>query len=131
MFWGRVAGKVARVPVIVSAVHSTHDAGGHHVISYTNRLLAPITDHFIGVGKTQVQYLAEHEGLPANRTRVIYNGVDHTLFSPDASARAAIRAEIGAGPDAPVLGIVAVLRHEKAHEVLLSATRIVREEFRR
>ncbi|MCX7669269.1 MAG: glycosyltransferase, partial [Anaerolineae bacterium] len=44
MFWGRLAGWLAGVPVICSALHST---GLPDHVEWPNRLLAPITDAFI------------------------------------------------------------------------------------
>ena len=46
MFWGRLAAKLAGVPVIASALHST---GWPDSVGKLNRLLTPITDAFIGV----------------------------------------------------------------------------------
>ncbi len=59
----------------------------------------------------------EDEGVPAERLRVIVNGVPRTEALP----REAARAELGLAPEAWVIGIIANLREEKAHEVLLRA----------
>lgn len=129
MFWGRLAGKIAGVPVIVAAVHSTTDEGRGKVISGPNRLLTPITDHFIGVGEKQTRYLAEHEGLPKDRTQVIYNGVDHNIFAPSEADRMRIRKELNVAPNAPVIGVVAVMRPEKAHGIMLKAMQSITAKF--
>jgi glycosyltransferase involved in cell wall biosynthesis len=67
----------------------------------------------------------EKEGFPAEKVRVIPNGVDVQRFRPNDEARAAIRREFGLPPDAPVVGIVAALRPEKNHELFLNAAAAV------
>ena len=81
MFWGRLAGWLAGVPVICSALHSS---GLPDRVELLNRLLAPITDAFIAVAETHRRYLAANEGCPANKLRVVPNGVDVELFKPAA-----------------------------------------------
>jgi len=117
MFWGRLAARWANVPVICSALHST---GLPNRVEFSNRLLAPITDAFIAVAEPHGRFLAEHEGCPEHKVRVIPNGVDLETFHPrwpDAS----LQAEFGIAPGAPAVGIVAALRPEKHHELFLRA----------
>lgn len=121
MFWGRLAGWLAGVPVICSALHST---GLPDHVEFFNRLLTPLTDTFIAVAEPHGRYLAEHEGCPAARVRVIPNGVDTERFrprEPDPSLRAALALE----PIAPVAGIIAALRPEKNHEMFLRVASLV------
>ena len=124
MFWGRLAAWRAHVPVICSALHST---GLPDRVEFPNRLLAPITDAFIAVAEPHRRYLAEHEGCPADRVRVIPNGVDVERFHPRWPNRA-LRREVGLPDGAPVAGIVAALRPEKHHELFLRAAALVRQE---
>ncbi len=124
MFWGRLAARLAHVPVICSALHST---GLPNRVEFPNRLLAPITDAFIAVAEPHRRYLAEHEGCPAERVRVIPNGVDVERFHPRWPNRA-LRRELQIPHGAPVAGIVAALRPEKHHELFLRAAALVREQ---
>jgi len=124
MFWGRLAARLAGVPVIASALHSTGWPDG---VGRLNRLLTPITDAFIGVAKPHGQHLVEQEGFPAERVHVIPNGVDTSRFAPSVDA-AATRTGIGLSPDAPVVGILAALRPEKNHSLFLQvAARVLRK----
>jgi len=125
MFWGRLAAKSAGVPVICSALHST---GLPDHVELPNRLLAPITDAFIAVADPHGRYLAEHEGCPAQKVRVIPNGVDTEKFHPRWSSPA-LRQQLGLPPDAPVVGIVAALRPEKNHELFLQAAALVHDQL--
>ncbi len=123
MFWGRLAGRLAGVPVICSALHST---GMPDRVEFLNRLLAPITDTFIGVAETQGRYLAEKEGCPAAKVRVIPNGVDVEKFHPRWPI-ASLQREFCLPSDSPVAGIVAALRPEKNHELFLQAAKLVHD----
>lgn len=105
MFWGRLAGWLSGVPVICSALHST---GLPDHVELPNRLLAPLTDAFIGVAEPHGRYLAEHEGCPADRVRVIPNGVDIERFRPR-WPDPGLRVELGLPEESPVAGIVAAL----------------------
>ncbi|MEA1951617.1 MAG: glycosyltransferase [Planctomycetota bacterium] len=125
MFWGRLAARWARMPVICSALHST---GLPDHVELSNRLLAPITDAFIAVAKPHGLYLTTHEGCPAGKVRVINNGVDVEKFHPRWPA-AALREELNLPQDAPVVGIVAALRPEKRHDLFLRSAAIIRGEI--
>lgn len=125
MFWGRLAAKIARVPVITSALHSTGWPDG---VGRLNRLLTPLTDAFIGVAKPHGQHLVEREKFPADRVHVIPNGVDTERFSP-AEEGLRLREEIGASPTSPVVGILAALRPEKNHELFLQAAAEIHRQF--
>ena len=122
MFWGRLAAWRAGVPVVLSALHST---GLPDHVELPNRLLAPLTDGFIGVAEPHGRYLAEKEGCPAAKVFVVPNGVDVQRFAPR-EAEAALRAEIGLPSGAPVAAIVAALRPEKNHALFLRAAARVR-----
>ena len=117
MFWGRLAARLAGVPVIASALHST---GWPDRVQFANRLLAPITDAFIAVAEPHGRYLAAHEGCTASKIRVIPNGVDVERFRPR-PPNETLRKEFDLAADAPVVGIVAALRPEKNHALFLRA----------
>ena len=124
MFWGRLAGWLGGVPVICSALHST---GLPDHVEPANRLLTPITDAFIAVAQPHGRHLAEHEGCPAEKVRVIPNGVDVQEFHPRWPS-GQLRQELGIVEGTPVAGIVAALRPEKHHELFLRAAALVRRQ---
>ncbi|MFN3191651.1 MAG: glycosyltransferase [Aureliella sp.] len=116
MFWGRLAAWYAGIPVVLSALHST---GYPVTVEPINKLLAPITDGFIGCASAHSKYLASGEGCPPQKVYTVWNGVDVDRFQPGDAAE--IRKRIGLPIDAPVAGIVAALRPEKQHVLLLDA----------
>ncbi|HEY2588625.1 MAG TPA: glycosyltransferase [Tepidisphaeraceae bacterium] len=68
-------------------------------------------------------------GFTSERLTVIPNGFDTDHFRPDATARLAIRQEIGVAPDAPLVGLVARYDPVKDHATFLRAAAIVHREF--
>lgn len=125
MFWGRLAAYVAGVPVIGSALHSTGWPDG---VGRLNRLLTPITDAFIGVAQSHGTFLHEFERFPKQKVHVIRNGVDCERFSQSGTNRRDVRDELGLEPDTPLIGIVAALRSEKNHTMLVRAAAELRKK---
>lgn len=124
MFWGRLAARMAGVSVVASALHSTGWPDG---VGRLNRLLTKITDAFIAVAEPHGEFLVDFERFPAEKVRVIPNGVDTDRFVP-AGPSSAIREELGVGPTTPLVGILAALRPEKNHELFLAGARRVLEQ---
>ena len=116
MFWGRLAAYRAGVPVVLSALHAT---GYPMKVERLNQMLSPISDGFIGCAKTHSQFLIEGERCPTNKVFTVWNGVDVERFRPQ--DKAAMRERIGISMDQPAVGIVAALRPEKQHVMLIEA----------
>ncbi len=125
MFWGRLAARIAGVPVIGAALHSTGWPDG---VGKLNRLLTPITDVFIGVAKSHGEFLVNFERFPASKVAVIPNGVDTTRFAPLIDVME-FRQSLGLGPTTPVVGILAALRPEKNHELFLRVAKRVLDKL--
>lgn len=127
MFWGRLAAKFAKVPVICSALHSTGWPDG---VSKLNRMLTGITDGFIACAYNHARHMVENEGFPKSKVFMIPNGVDTVRFQPDAGQRSRLRSELNLPEDTKLIGIVAALREEKNHSQLVLAARDVLREHR-
>ncbi|MBI3838940.1 MAG: glycosyltransferase [Planctomycetia bacterium] len=127
MFWGRLAAHRADVPVVVCALHTT---GWPDAIGRLNRLrlLTRWTDAFVGVADAHGRHLNQEERFPSYKVRVIPNGVDANRFHPSQD-EGQLRRELGIAPAAPLAGIVAALRPEKNHELLLRAAARVRHQI--
>jgi glycosyltransferase involved in cell wall biosynthesis len=125
MFWGRLAARFAKVPVVCSALHSTGWPDG---VGRLNRLLTPWTDAFIGVAEAHAEHLRRYERFPVSKVKVIPNGVDTNRFRPNSEQRCLVRKSLGLPAHCPLIGIVAALRPEKNHGLLVrSAVRILTE----
>jgi glycosyltransferase involved in cell wall biosynthesis len=128
MFWGRLAGKLASVPVILAAIHSMGKQDGQKsILGNLNKSLTAITDRFIAVSELQRRFLIEEEGLPSEKMVVIYNRIDLDRFRPKKSPKE-IRDSLGIPEKIPVIGQVAKLRPEKGHRVLFAAARTIKKK---
>ncbi|MCA9135789.1 MAG: glycosyltransferase [Planctomycetales bacterium] len=124
MFWGRLAAFIAGVPVIASALHSTGWPDG---VGRLNRILTPITDAFIAVADSHGEFLNRFERFPKHKVHVIRNGVDCDRFCRSDKNRAEVREELGLGTETQLVGIVAALRSEKNHAILVRAAEKLRD----
>jgi glycosyltransferase involved in cell wall biosynthesis len=116
--WGTVVGRLARVPVVV-AHEQTWDYAGQPLRRFLDgRLIGRHADAFVAVSTADRDRMVALEGVPADKVRVELNG-----YVPRTGARppARLREELGLGADVPLIGTVAILRPQKALEVLLDA----------
>ena len=125
MFWGRLAARRAKVPVIASALHSTGWPDG---VGRLNRLLTSITDAFIGCARAHGEHLVTGEGFPKAKVHVIPNGVDVDRFHP-ADNKNELRASLDLPKDVPLATIVAALRPEKNHRRFLDAAALTLQQI--
>ena len=105
--WGRLWGKLARVPVIVGNCR-----GGAAPWRQHERWLWPCADHLLCNSATIREFLISRYSLPPERVTVVHNGVDTKFFQPNPNGRPE-------GP--PVLLSVARLVPDKDHDTLLQA----------
>jgi glycosyltransferase involved in cell wall biosynthesis len=105
--WGRLAGRLARVPVIVGNCR-----GGAAPWRQHERFLWPGADHILCNSRILKDFLVSRYGLPPARLTVVPNGVDTDWFRPGANGRPQ-------GP--PVLLSVARLVPDKDHDTLVAA----------
>ncbi len=113
--WGALAARVAGVPLLA---HEHNRVGRHS-------RLEPLLDRLL-IGPTAYRVLCVSEavgealvtaGFPPRKIEVIPNGIR----LEDTVPRDLARRELGLPDDARVIGIVASLRPEKAHDLLLEA----------
>jgi glycosyltransferase involved in cell wall biosynthesis len=122
---GVVLGRLARVPVVV-AHEQTWTYEGRPVRRILDReLIARFSDAFIAVSSEDRRRMIEVEGISPDDIVLVPNAVPP---SEPASGRD-VRADLGIPGDAPVVGLVAMLRPQKAVEVLVEAAGIMRERF--
>jgi glycosyltransferase involved in cell wall biosynthesis len=105
--WGRLLGRLARVPVIVGNCRGGAAPWRQHEWG-----LWPFAHHILCNSRILKDCLIRRYGLPAARLSVIHNGVDTDFFQP---------ADRGRLRDAPVVLSVARLVPDKDHATLLAA----------
>ena len=135
--YGRVVGRLARVPVVVNTNHglyATEDDGRlrRTVVLALEAVAARFSHAELIQNPEDLDLLVRRRINRRHRTRLLGNGVDLDRFRPDSlapSARAAVRAELGAGGDDVVVGMVGRLVAEKGVLELLAAARLLDDRY--
>ncbi|MGI8777102.1 MAG: glycosyltransferase [Acidimicrobiales bacterium] len=125
---GRVAGRVAGVPVIVSSVRNEHFGGRHRELAMrvTDRLSSVTTTN----SELAAQSLVSRGIVPRHRLVVIPNGIDVAPFSSALSERATTRARLEVAADSFVWLAAGRLEPQKDYSTLLAALARCREARR-
>lgn len=77
---GRLLGRLAGVPTIISSERTMGQEGGGRRL--LNRLTGRLADRIICVSKNVADFAEKRIGLPADRLVVIPNGIDTDIFHP-------------------------------------------------
>jgi glycosyltransferase involved in cell wall biosynthesis len=105
--WGRILGRLARVPVIVGNCR-----GGTSPRQQHERWLWPLADLILCNAAAIQATLVENHGVPRPRLTVILNGVDTEFYCPGPA---------GPRSNPPVILSVARLVPDKDHDTLIAA----------
>lgn len=122
------AARLAGVPVVI---HSEH---GYELeilsgLPLRRRVLCrafyAMTDQVFTVSEDLKNYHSKQSWLPAEKFKVIHNGVNTSVFCPRPEESAAFRGDLGIPPDCVVIGSVGRLVPIKNYETLLAAAEIL------
>jgi glycosyltransferase involved in cell wall biosynthesis len=116
--YGRLAARLARVPVVVATEHNVYVGKARRYV-LVEQLLARMTDAMIAVSGPVRQFLSTQLAVPPATIRIIHNGV--ALGAPTTRGLAEVRERQETEGAAIQLGTVASLTAKKGHEVLLRA----------
>lgn len=128
-FWGTTAAISADVPVKLLVMHTTGLWGGGTSLPVGVRLALPWITRVIATANGQASYLTDL-GVPREKLVTIRNGVE-VETRVDEGERIRYRDELGLAPDDVAVGMIAMFRPEKGHEVLLDAVTALRERHPR
>jgi glycosyltransferase involved in cell wall biosynthesis len=131
-FYGRVAGWLAGVPVVVSTVHnSITDYEGSRlkrwIYSAVLRLTLSWVNRIICVSDAIRRDVVQDDPAAAGLAETVHNGVDRLMFQKPVD-RTKIRREFGL-TDGPLLITVARLTEQKGHCDLIEALALLREQW--
>ncbi len=115
---GRWAAHLAGVGVVV---HTIHGFGFHSRMPFLKRKwfrtleawTAPLTTRFLAVSRANLEYAAKSGLFPPGRASLMRSGVELSTFRNGAKA-GSLRSDVGIPPHAPVVGMVACLKPQKA-----------------
>jgi glycosyltransferase involved in cell wall biosynthesis len=114
--WGTLLGRGSRVPVTIAHEHGSEPAAGARRL-LERHLVGRLADAVVVGSSVDRDNLVRAVGLPPEKVVLIPGG--HIPAATAASGD--LRAELGVAADTPLIGTVAVLRPEKAIEVLIDA----------
>jgi glycosyltransferase involved in cell wall biosynthesis len=127
VFWGIGAARLARVPVRLMVMHTTGLWGGGNSLPLGVRAALPGLTRVIATAAGQETYL-RRLGVPEAKLVTIRNGVD-TCRRATPEERLHLRRELGLHDNDLAVGMIAMFRPEKAHEMLFEALRRLRPSF--
>jgi len=128
-FFGLTAALLARVPVrvVTERCGVRQDTKlGENLYRFAEDRLTRFADVAVANSRSGADFLVSR-GIGAEKTRVIYNGVNSERVTADEAEVAALRASLGIPAAAPVIGMVASLTAPKDFPTFLKSARIVRD----
>lgn len=125
--WGRLAGRLAGVPVMVITEHGPElwKQRKHLVM---DRWLNRWTSRHIAVAQDGLEIRIRRERVSPGRIVLIPNGVASPEVPRDPELARRTRAEFGIDADAPVVGSVGRMVADKGYEHMLAALKLARAE---
>jgi glycosyltransferase involved in cell wall biosynthesis len=127
--YGRVLGRLARVPIVVNTVHGLYVADRAPwwkklVVYGLEAIASRFSDAELVQNPEDLDRMRRWRISPRRRTQLLGNGIDLTRFDPerfDANERTRIRQEIGVEGGQVVVGCVGRLVREKGYVELFEA----------
>jgi len=124
-FMGRIAARLARVPVSIGSIRVAEKRRRSHLA--LDRLTIGLVDMEVAVSESVAAFSREVARIPANKLTVIGNAVDVERFQR--APRGTLRRSLGVGDDAFLIGFVGRLETQKGLDILLEAFTRVRSEI--
>jgi nucleoside-diphosphate-sugar epimerase len=133
---GRIAGRMAGVPMIVYTAHGFyfHDEmpwWKYRFFVLLERWSGWLTDYLFTQSSEDAQTAVVERIVSASKVTAIGNGVSVDLFTPDPDIRARTRTALGLPADAYVIGVIARLVREKGLVEFLEAATTLGAHFPR
>jgi glycosyltransferase involved in cell wall biosynthesis len=123
--WGTVIGRLARVPVIIAHEHTWSYEGQPARRALDREVVARAAHLLLAVSREDRRRMLAVEGIDPSRVRFIPNGIAARPLADGAP----VRAELGIGPNAPVIGTVGGLRPQKGLRHLIDCAAVLAGEF--
>jgi glycosyltransferase involved in cell wall biosynthesis len=115
--WGTLLGRAAGVPIVLAHEQTWSYEGDPLRRFIDGQLIGRLATRFIAVSSRDAERMHSVEGVPPEKIVTIPNAYVPRAATPDGD----LRTELGLERSAPLIGVVAVLRRQKALSVLLRA----------
>jgi glycosyltransferase involved in cell wall biosynthesis len=120
--WGCVAGRLTGVPVLLAHEHGSPFAGNPTRSWIIGNVMGRLATRFVAVSPPDARRMIDEEGVPAEKVVVM-----PTAYIPSRAESGDLRTELELDPQAPLVATVAVIRREKALDLLLAAFALLLE----
>lgn len=127
-FWGRVWGRLFRVPIIVTQYHTAADEKVK-IVHFLDKVMSSLSDRIVTVSQFDRDLAIELENLAPDKVVSIYNGVDTSKFDTQLSKTEA-RRRTDLSEDKWLLAIIGRLALQKNHRALWDALALLPEDLR-
>lgn len=127
-FWGRLWGRLFRVPIIITQDHTAADEK-KRIVHLSDRAMSPLSDRIVTVSQFDRDLSIQFEKLPLDKVVTIYNGIDVDRFADEIDKREA-RRRTGLPEGRQLLAIIGRLAPQKNHHSLLEALTLLPENLR-
>lgn len=128
--WGRLIGRVAKVPVIITSERNI-DLPKSRLRVWIERLAHPLSDGIIVNAEAIRDVLMSAAHIPAQKIFTIYNGVDVVRFAPQQVAKVvAARARFNVAKDELAIVVPGRIMPQKNHLCLVKALSMLDEHQR-
>jgi glycosyltransferase involved in cell wall biosynthesis len=124
---GRIVGRMARVPAIVSSIRTPVLPNARR--EWMLRVSQPFDDAVVFNSQTVANDAVARGLVPSSDVHVIRNGLDVPGYDAYRANRDEVRASLGLAPDEFVWLVVGHLRAEKNYPALVEAFRRLRREY--
>lgn len=128
--YGRIAGKLAGVPVIVASEHNIYrnEKEKRFLRRITNKILSIVTDKMVTVSDAIRKDILRYDRFPPSKIMVLHNGVDTERFKPGTNYRD-MRRQFAISKDDVVIGFVGRLVINKGLNYLIEAVALLKKSF--
>jgi len=127
-FTGRIAGRIAGIPIIISSVRVAEKEKKYHL--YLDMITQWMVNKEICVSKEVEKFMVKKTKIPPYKLATIYNGInplDFDLFNDEQKDKK--RKELSISQFEPIIGTIARLSKQKGVKYLLKAFRLVLDDF--
>ena len=115
--WGTLSGRACRVPVVIAQEHTWSYEGNPLRVWLDGRVIGRLATRFVAVSAADGKRMIEIERVPREKVIVI-----PSAYVPHARPTGGdLRAELGLEQGTPLVGTAALMRPQKALEVLIDA----------
>ena len=119
--WGTLLGRACRVPVVLAHEHTWSFAGDWRRMWLDRHVIGRLATRLIAVSEADRERMIAIEGVPAEK--IVVMPLAHVPHSDPTTGD--IRAELGLEKNTPLIAVAAVMRPQKALQVMLDAHAIL------